>query len=280
MSKIIGQKKLIEKVRALKSFPSFSILEGPEGQGKKVVAEWIASELGYNFITIGVKVDDIREMIESVTNLGSPTIYFIPDADNMSIGAKNSLLKITEEPPRNLWIMMSVSSTANTLGTIKSRGQVFKLDNYSILELSEYITKTYPDMPKDDITDVLDIASNPGQINELVSIGICDFLQYVDKVYANILKVSTGNSFKISQKLKFKKDGEGYSVELFLKVFQKILVDNMKKEYLDGNMSADKASTQLGILECTSKALKSMSYRGINKEAAFHMWVLDVRGYR
>lgn len=280
MSRIIGQDKFMEMVKTIKSFPSFCILEGPQGQGKKTMANWIAETLGYRMVTIGTKIDDVRQMIADVQNLSCPIIYFIPDADTMSVGARNSLLKVTEEPPKNLYIIMSLIHSDNTLNTIKSRGRVFALDNYSYGELEEYMKSKYQIDPYF-YDQLLEVASNPGEIDELMEVGFSEFIAYVDKVYANILEVSTGNSFKIADKLSFKKDDEGYSVELFLKVFQKISCDEIRPVELNATqLDEDEILRTVNIMRATNEALRELSIRGVNKRAVFDMWVLNVRRYR
>lgn len=280
MSGIIGQENFMEMVKTTKSFPSFCILEGPKGQGKKTMANWIAETLGYNLVIIGTKIDDVRQMISDVQNLGSPVIYFIPDADNMSIGARNSLLKITEEPPKNLYIIMSLVHSDNTLTTIKSRGRVFALDNYTNKELKEYAT-TVHNADNYLCEQLLEVATNPGEIDELMAIGFDEFIAYVDKVYVNILEVSTGNSFKIADKLAFKKEDEGYSVELFLKVFQKISCDEIRPVDLNATkVDKDEILRTVNIMRATNEALRELSIRGVNRKAVFDIWVLNVRRYR
>lgn len=280
MSGIIGQVKFMEMVKTVKSFPSFCILEGPAGQGKKTMAKWISETLGYKMVTVGTKIDDIRQMIVDAQNLGSPTIFFIPDADSMSIGAKNSLLKVTEEPPRNLYILMSLTHSDNTLNTIRSRGRVLALDNYSYEELEDYVNMKYT-LDGYLLHELLEVASNPGEIDELMSVGFKEFIEYVDKVYTNILEVSTGNSFKISDKMKFKKDDEGYSVELFLKVFQKISCDDIRPVDLNATeVSKNEVFRTVNIMRATNEALRQLSIRGVNKKAVFDMWILDVRRNR
>lgn len=267
-------------VKTAKSFPSFCILEGPQGQGKRTMANWIAETLGYRIVTIGTKIDDVRQMIADVQNLSSPIIYFIPDADNMSVGARNSLLKVTEEPPKNLFIIMSLTHSDNTLTTIKSRGRILTLDNYTTNELEQYANSKYTVEPEV-MYQLLEVATNPGEIDELMSIGFEQFMKYVDKVYVNILEVSTGNSFKIADKLKFKSDDEGYSVELFLKVFQKISCDEIRP--VDNNATKINQSEILrtvNIMRATNEALRELGIRGVNKKAVFDMWVLNVRRYR
>ena len=46
-----------------------------------------------------------------------------------------------------------------------------------------------------------------------------EFYDYVDKVYENIYKVQSANSFKIAEKLDLKDTGEGYDLEMFFNMY-------------------------------------------------------------
>lgn len=272
----IGQTQLKNEVWD-KSIPPFIIIEGPRGQGKKTFITSLAKSKKIPLIEIGNKIADIREMIETCQTLISPVMYFIPEGDGMSIGAKNSLLKITEEPPKNLIIVIAVTHRDNTLQTIRSRGRLWTMDNYTLAEKLQYLTNEYgADVPYED--DILAIANNLGEINELMKIGFGEFIAYVDKVVANILAVSTGNSFKIAEKIDFKNSGEGYDVSLFLKVCMKVLHDELL--YNLGNSSSEDIKQTVTMMRETNRALSDLSLRGVNKKAVLDMWVLNIRRLR
>ena len=111
---MIGQKHLQSRIEQLitdRTFPRFSILVGPKGSGKKTFANWIITKivrqeaLSYSQVCPDVKIDTIRQIIESAYKTISTNIYVIPDADTMSNAAKNALLKVTEEPPNNAYFI-------------------------------------------------------------------------------------------------------------------------------------------------------------------------------
>ena len=93
---------------------------------------------------------------------------------------------------------------------------------------------------------------------------------YAVKVYKNILRVSTGNSFKIGNELAFKDKDKGYPVELFLELFKQVVINKQEFDsYVDHKM-----------IEYTSIALKDMRIRGANKPLIFDIWVLNIRTLR
>ena len=122
---MIGQTEVLKQVNNLieKGFPRFVIITGQKGQGKTTLALEIAKKLNILVVDIGIKVDEIRDMIEMSYKQTEPIIYLIQNADKMSLGAKNSLLKVIEEPPNNAYFIMELKQIENTLDTIKSRCQ-------------------------------------------------------------------------------------------------------------------------------------------------------------
>lgn len=99
---MIGQERSLTKIDRMIEigFPRFSIICGETGSGKKTIAKTIAKKLNAHLIISEIKVDNIREIIDLAYKQSEPTLYLIPDTDKMSNAAKNALLKVTEEPPR------------------------------------------------------------------------------------------------------------------------------------------------------------------------------------
>lgn len=72
-----------------------------------------------------VSVDDIREQVVNDIDVrpyyGGKKVYIIPDAELMSAGAQNALLKTIEEPPVYALIILIVKNKELLLQTIRSR---------------------------------------------------------------------------------------------------------------------------------------------------------------
>ena len=82
-------------------------------------------------------------MIIDCYTVKSSILYLIGDGDNLSNEAKNALLKITEEPPNDAYIIMCLESIGNTLETIKSRASVYNMDYYTTDEIMQYFKANY-----------------------------------------------------------------------------------------------------------------------------------------
>lgn len=271
---IIGQTNLLRKIDTqVDNFPQFSILVGPLGSGRKTVAKYIANVLGADIYFSDNKVDSVREIIHNATHFsGKPVLYVFADADRMSNAAKNALLKITEEPPKNAYFIMTLQNVNNTLRTIQSRGQVFNMDNYTYDELSDYANAK--NVSREVLDLVLNTLDTPGEVELLIESSPVELYQYVQKVVDNIGDVSYANLFKIANSIALKEsDADKYNLVLFWKMFIHIC-HTQSLQSLD---SAECLKRYCDAMLITSKYLREFSVVGINKQSTFDMWLLDIK---
>lgn len=84
-----------------------------------------------------IKVDQVRNFIKNVYEKPVESykkIYIINDADKMTVSAQNALLKVLEEPPLYVMIILIGSNEQAFLNTIKSR--CVKI-NFQVIENNE-----------------------------------------------------------------------------------------------------------------------------------------------
>lgn len=275
---MIGQNSLYKMMSMQmneNTFPKFCILSGEDGSGKHtLVSKFLNDDCAYysHYIVQDVKVESIRTMIRDAYKIQTPTIFVIYDADNMSINAKNALLKVTEEPPHKAKFIMTVSNLSNVLDTLKSRATVYYMERYTPNELIEFATQKGLGQFKDVVSDICD---TPGDIERLSKYDVAEFISYVDKVIDNIATVSLANAFKIPQQLNFTDDSEKYDVDLFLRVFKMRCGMHMKKAISKRNV--DEQIRYAGAISIINTCLTKMKIVGISKQALFDMLILDLR---
>ncbi|SEN78432.1 DNA polymerase-3 subunit delta' [Peptostreptococcus russellii] len=156
---ILGQEIVKKRLSsAIKSnrITNAYIFTGPEGVGKKMIAEAFASSLiGINaqnspdYILIeakkgenSIKIDQIRKLN---SNMGlkpysNYKIYLINDAEKMTVQAQNALLKTLEEPSSYGIIILITRNEQALLQTIRSRCTEVKfspLNNIDIKKILE-----------------------------------------------------------------------------------------------------------------------------------------------
>ena len=124
---MIGQNKLKCTLKNNSPFSPFIILVGDKGSGRKtILRELFPEAIWYT----DCKIDSVRDMMRMALDVHD-SLFIMADIDNMSIGAKNAILKLVEEPPNNNRIIMTLENENNTLPTIRSRATFFYMDDYT-----------------------------------------------------------------------------------------------------------------------------------------------------
>lgn len=257
---MIGQKYLKKYVQTLideDNFPRFSIFVGPKGSGKKRFLR----EYFEGIYPEDNKVDSIRKIIDMAYKVAYKT-FIIPDADDMSNAAKNALLKVVEECPNNNYFIMTLEDEVNTLGTIRSRAQIFYMDMYFPKDLRDY-ADVIGIKDDEELKIIADVCTTPGDINILCKQGVKDFYDYTKLVLDNVADVSLANALKIPEKLALKDGDEGYDLRLFLRMFMSLCITNQ---------------ANARWVEYTSRCLTKMRIKGINKQMLLDTWILSLRG--
>ena len=277
---MIGQDALIEQFQSMIDdktvrFPQFIILVGNKGSGKKTLADEIYRRICFSttmvvnkYVLEDNRVDSIRSMIADAQKAINPVIYIIPDADSMSTTAKNAMLKITEEPPNDAWFIITLENENNTLATIRSRGQMYRLAPYSPETIVQYAKDKFKISDVSEIEIVADICETPGEVDFLHKNGIISLYDYVTLVIDNIAECNGSNAFKIADKIALKNEDDKYDLRLFWKAFMKVCSDRMKSE-----MDIKYANA----IKITSEYMQQLNTTGINRGSTFDLWILAVR---
>lgn len=273
--KMIGQKVLLGELRRIiedGTFPRFSIILGENGSQSGEVVKYISDLLHAHYMKLeDLKADTIRHMVSTAYEQTSPIVYGICDADNMSLQAKNSLLKVTEEPPNKAYFVMTLEDTENTLHTILSRATIFKMDRCTPEEIAEYSGFT----EKSILDIVKGVCTTPGDVDILEHYQIFDFYRYVDEFINSIVEVEGAKSFTLADKVAIKDDEDKYDIRLFFKMFQHICLEYAKKESDKGDAYGVKYYCD-GVIRA-GKSLKDLRVKGINKQMLMDEFVLDLR---
>ena len=151
--KLVAQfARIIDRKQLAQSY----LFVGPKGAGKLALAEWIALRLFCQNVQDGapcgqcpecerilnhnhpdvmvvktetqsIKVDDIRGLKQEMSKTGvegNQRVFVVEDADKMTAGAANSLLKFFDEPVPGMTVILTATSKNQLLPTILSRAQV------------------------------------------------------------------------------------------------------------------------------------------------------------
>jgi len=275
---MIGQNQLTSQIDDLvkaNKFPHFCIIEGAVGSGKKTLVRHIHDVMEDSVLMwMQNTVDDVRLAISKAYKGGGDMIYAFADADNMSMSAQNALLKITEEPPSNIYFILTVNNINNVLETIRSRAYIFRMGIYTYDELVQYIDRYKEGEVFKQIA--LDVCEVPGEIDLLYKIGAEDLHEFVNKVMDNIAEVSIANVMKIADSIAFTNADENkFDLRLFWKA---VIAHSANYIKTVDHIDPDELHTVADVVKTTKECIQMIDRtRGINKRNVFDMWILDIR---
>jgi len=94
-----------------------------------------------------IKVEAVRELRElAFANPVSAVrrVFVIMDADKMTPQAQNALLKLFEEPPPHLIIILTAASADSLLSTVRSRAAELRMGPMSVSETADFLRRKNP----------------------------------------------------------------------------------------------------------------------------------------
>jgi hypothetical protein len=210
---MIGQKNNIEIVknwRLNRAVPRFIIISGSKGSGRFTLAKVIGNVINARCLIFDNSINDVRNCIEYVNTMNDKLLCIFRDCDNMSVNAKNALLKVVEEPPKNAYFIMTINNDDRMLGTIKSRGTMLHMEPYSFEELSL----------KCESKEILKVCANFYDIQNWKDVDEVDkYNNFSLDIIESICQKNGTKLLRLTRELKPFKNQESMSIEKFMKLF-------------------------------------------------------------
>ena len=197
---LVGNKRTFNLISSMinnRKIPHAMIIEGEEGLGKKTLAKFIAkaclcvadnrpclecktchlidvgSHPDYQMISpdgANIKVDQIRALRSEAyfSPLSAEGRVFVVDnAHTMNQNAQNALLKVLEEPPKNVTFILLAKSASLLLETIRSRSVILTLSPVPLQKESFALVSQLANIPVNEAERLL--ASTDGNIGQAVA---------------------------------------------------------------------------------------------------------------
>lgn len=115
------------------------LIAGPPGCGKTYLSKQFANMRNIDdFAIVSPKVSEIREAIDSCSALTNPIVLSIENLDLGVLGASYTLLKSLEEPPSNMFIIVTCRNIDKVPDTIVSRSAVVQLGPPTTNDIDSY----------------------------------------------------------------------------------------------------------------------------------------------
>lgn len=283
MDNLIGQKHIqgtFNKFIENSSIPRFMVFTGVKGSGKYTLARWVTRKMKAYLVEPELSVDAVREVVKNCYKCSGDTVYIFRDADKMSAAAKNALLKVTEEPPRQAYFILTVQNAENALETLRSRATVMSMLPYTPAEKEEFLNDlldtTHRVLDEDTRQLILSASDNLGQIARYIDMDVRELHDFCRLVIEKIGVVSGVNAFKIGQRIKIKEDGDGYEPDLFFNMLNHLLLSDI----LEGRGPCGHDKSCARMLKVCSKYAQELTLTGVKKDATLDMWILEMREVR
>lgn len=269
---MIGQQRAIEDIKNEwadhKRGNRFVIIIGPEGSGKSLIAK----EVSHGTIRVDVAgtVAEIRKAVSLAYRVTEPTVYVIDKGDDLSPASKNTLLKVTEEPPNKARFILEARQESSVLATLLSRGKVVRLEPYTPEQIKEYVGWD-PNRSAEIIDILVNCCTTPGMVDKVTRYDVEAFYEFAKNIVLHIQEVSDTNAFKSSSKIAFKEGEEGYDVELLFEMLK--IVASWVLRYRKYNVLTE----HVKLVRAISKYGRALRINGVNKKALYDMFLLEVR---
>ncbi len=258
---ILGHEQIIAHLQNAVKLDKVShayIFNGPEGSGKRMLAEAFATLLlcvspeegepcmqchscrqaaGYIHPDIlyvthektGITVDDVREQINDTVDIrpyyGTYKVYIVDEAEKMNTQAQNALLKTLEEPPDYVVLLLLTTNADLFLPTILSRCVRLDLKAVSDDRIRAHLITTFGISEREADLCVAFAQGNVGCAMSLASSE--SFGEIRDRLILLIGSLRERPSFELGQELQFleeKKEDSSLFLDLLLLFFRDVLL--------------------------------------------------------
>lgn len=151
---LINQRSAVAALDELSRTGCHAILiDGASGVGKSYLSRYYADKCGIEaYLNVPAKMDAIRETMDSCYTVENPVLICLENLDSGVVGTSYAILKFLEEPPANVWLVITCKNIRQIPDTI----------------LSRTIRISIPPVSEDDILTYLRSADSPlkGQVEE------------------------------------------------------------------------------------------------------------------
>lgn len=175
-----NQKSAIYELKHLASADCHSILlHGESGCGKSWLSKKYQSMIkADDFIQLYAKMQDIKDFISNVYQFPSRAVVCIENIDCGVDGVAQAILKLLEEPPKNIYLIVTARHARNVPNTILSRTSTIFIQQFKFDDLLLYAKEKYGLKADSMKQDLYLFCKNPDDVDYIMSLQQND-LEYI-----------------------------------------------------------------------------------------------------
>jgi len=154
LTQVFGNKAIVESIDSLftrekEEIPHAFLFFGPRGCGKTTLGRIVGTLVGcpldeifeYDMATLR-GIDTVRTMIDNCvfsSLSGNPKVYILDEVHRQTKDAQSALLKLLEDPPENVYIILCTTDPQKLLDTVVSRCHPYQVKQLKSSEMTELI---------------------------------------------------------------------------------------------------------------------------------------------
>lgn len=188
------------------------------------------------------QLTEIQKDMRIKPNESERKVFIFEDGDNLSTNFQNKFLKILEEPPESVIILITVNNIETLLDTTVSRCQTIKINNVSTEIAKNYISEKYGELEDNNFI----ISFSGGNIGKAIRlIEDTDFMIIRDRAIKLTEDISYGDIIKTMENISFLEEEKDniYDILDILEIWFRDVLLNLKtyeKKYI---INTDKYDT-------------------------------------
>lgn len=178
-----NQKSAMFELKHLASADCHSILlHGVAGCGKSWLSKkYQALVNADDFIQLDAKMQEIKDFISTVNLYQTKAVVCIENIDCGVDGAAQAILKLLEEPPENIYIIVTARYAKNVPNTILSRVSTVFIPRFKFDDLILYAKEKHGLKAESMQSDISIFCKNPNDVDFLMSLSQSD-IDYLKKL--------------------------------------------------------------------------------------------------
>ena len=159
-----------------------------------------------------ITVDEVRGIASFLSKTpaeGGWRIIVIDSADEMNINAADAVLKVLEEPPKRVLLILISNNSAKLLPTIHSRCRRLTLNSLPAKTINKFLQQYNPQMTSGDLNHLVEIADGSiGRAFGLLKDGGLDIYREVNDILATLPQLDIPRLHQLGDKLNRDKSGK------------------------------------------------------------------------
>lgn len=239
---------------SLDSLPHTLMLKGSQGCGKHLLCNLIADKLNLNLINA---TNDISGDWVNKLYLSGPALYII-EGYNITEREYNIILKLLEEPPTQVYLILIVNNLNNIPETIVNRAIRLNFEEYSFEELDMFAKKHSLILDSKYINSLF---KTPGSLLNIINynIKIEDIENLVSDIIARFNSISLPTALTVLNRLNLKDNYDKIDLGTFINLLYirsiDTYIDTKNKYYFNISKIVQLYSNKLGYQKANKQNL-------------------------